>query len=162
MTNNEKITSERLSVSIEKCKIHMKRLNYALSKAGHLFPLTEEGCAVINDEMTGYIDQMIFRYTKLQDELGNNTFRLLLEYLREDIANKPFRDILNILERLQIIDSSDVWIYQRELRKDLAHEYPMMVAETVLKLNQLYKQLPVMENILSTVISKVKGAARDD
>lgn len=155
MTRNEQISQDRLSGSITKCKIHLQRLKYALAKAGHLFPLTEERYSDINDEMTGYIDQMIFRYSKLQDELGNNTFRLLLEYLREDIANKPFRDILNMLERLQIIDSSDVWIYQRELRNDLAHEYPMMVTETILKLNNLYGQVPVIENILLQVIRRI-------
>ena len=85
------------------------------------------------------------------DELGNNTFRFLLEFLQEDIEGKPFRDILNILERLQIIDSSDIWLSLRELRNDLTHEYPMMIDETINKLNHLFMQLPLLEKILQTV-----------
>ena len=92
---------------------------------------------------------MIFRFTKLQDELGNNTFRFLLEYLQEDITGKPFRDILNILERLKIIESADTWLSLRELRNDLTHDYPELIHETIDKLNHLYRQLPLLENILT-------------
>jgi hypothetical protein len=151
MTIKEELSQERLHESLVKCRIHLKRLQYAASKLEGIFPLTEINYANISDATTGNIDQLIFRYTKLQDELGKNTFRFLLEYFREDITDKPFRDILNILERLQILDSSDTWIYLRELRNDLAHEYPMMVAETIEKLNELYKQLPVLKNILLTI-----------
>jgi len=82
----------------------------------------------------GNIDQLIFRFTKLQDELGNNTFRFLLEYLQEDISDKPFRDILNVLQRLKIIESSDAWLSLRELRNDLTHDYPELSDETTAKL----------------------------
>ena len=86
-----------------------------------------------------------------QDELGTNTFRCLLEYFQEDILDKPFRDILNLLERLKIIDSADIWLALRELRNDLTHEYPMLVEETIDKLNHLLVQLPVPEKILLTI-----------
>lgn len=86
-----------------------------------------------------------------QDELGTHTFRYVLLYLQEDIADKPFRDILNRLEQLKIIDSSDIWLALRELRNDLAHEYPMMLEDTIDKLNHLFEQLPVLENILVAV-----------
>lgn len=94
---------------------------------------------------------MVFRFTKLQDELGTNTFRYVLVYLQEDILDKPFRDILNRLEQLKIIDSSDTWLALRELRNDLAHEYPIMFEETIDKLNHLFVQLPVLENIFMTI-----------
>jgi uncharacterized protein YutE (UPF0331/DUF86 family) len=99
---------------------------------------------------------LVFRFTKLQDEIGNNTFRFLLEFLKEEYTDKPFRDILNILERLKIIDSSDTWLSLRELRNDLAHDYPMMIDETVDKLNYLVLQMPLIENILNTIEHHVK------
>jgi len=88
--------------------------------------------------------------------VGTNTFRYVLVYLQEDILDKPFRDILNRLDRLKIIDSSDTWLALRELRNDLAHEYPMMPEETIDKLNHLFMQLPVLENILNTIERLVK------
>ncbi len=132
-------------------------MQYANSQVNRFFPLTTEIFNSFSDATIGNIDQLIFRFTKLQDELGNNTFRFLLEYLREDIAEKPFRDILNILERLKIIESADIWLSLRELRNDLTHDYPEMIDETVDKLNHLYNQLPLLENILSIIEEQVQS-----
>lgn len=151
MTANNQIKLERLKASIDKCLIHLKRLQYASTQIEGLFPIKVDRYSSLSEASIGNIDQMVFRFTKLQDEIGNNTFRFLLEVLQEDIADKPFRDILNILERLKIIDSSDSWLALRELRNDLTHEYPMMIDETIYKLNHLFTQLPLLEKILQTV-----------
>ena len=124
-----------------------------------LFPLTYETYNTSTEATIGNIDQLIFRFTKLQDELGNNTFRFLLVYLQEDIVDKPFRDILNSLERLKIIESADTWLILRELRNDLTHEYPELVDETIDKLNHLFHQLPLLENILSIIKLQVDKSA---
>jgi hypothetical protein len=155
MTDKEKLNEARLNTSLQKCRIHLYRLGYAQSQVKDLFPLTLETYNAFSDATIGNIDQLIFRFTKLQDELGNNTFRFLLAFLQEDIADKPFRDILNILERLKIIDSADTWLTLRELRNDLMHEYPEMEAESVDKLNYLFLQLPLMENILKVIESHI-------
>jgi hypothetical protein len=151
MTTNEKLNLERLTTSLQKCRIHLQRLQYAVSQTERLFPLDRESYQNLDDALIGNIDQLVFRFTKLQDELGTNTFRYVLVYLQEDILDKPFRDILHNLERLKIIDSSDTWLALRELRNDLTHDYPMMVEETIDKLNHLITQLPVLENILVTI-----------
>lgn len=124
MSSRENLIRERLDVSIQKCQLHIERLQYALAQIESLFPLSIEKYNTLSASVIGNINQMIFRYTKLHDEIGNNTFRFLLEFLQEDIINKPFRDILNTLERLEIIDSSETWLTLREIRNDLAHEYP--------------------------------------
>ena len=156
MTTNEKVNLDRLTISLQKCRIHLQRLHYALSQTEKLFPLDREIYQNLNDAQIGNIDQLVFRFTKLQDELGTNTFRYVLVYLQEDIIDKPFRDILNRLERLKIIDSSDIWLTLRELRNDLAHEYPMMLEETIDKLNLLYNQLSLLVHILMTIEQKVE------
>jgi hypothetical protein len=156
MTNKEQINLERLNTSIQKCSIHISRLHYATSQVTGLFPLTYAEYCIFSEATIGNIDQLIFRFTELQDEIGNNTFRFLLAYLQEDIADKPFRDILNILERLNIIESADTWLSLRELRNDLTHEYPELIDETIDKLNHLYLQLPLLENILSIIKAQVE------
>jgi hypothetical protein len=156
MTAKEQMSYERFTGSIQKCRLHLDRLHYALTQVKELFPLNEENYKTLSESKIGNIDQLVFRFTKLQDEIGNNTFKFLLEYLQEDITGKPFRDILNILERLQIIDSADTWLLLRELRNDLAHEYPMMVEETIEKLNYLFLQLPKLESIFLTIVQKSK------
>jgi len=156
MTNKEQLIRERLDSSLQKCSIHLNRLHYASSQVYKLFPMTSATYLTFSEATIGNIDQLIFRFTKLQDELGNNTFRLLLEYLQEDIADKPFRDILNILERLNIIESAETWISLRELRNDLTHEYPELIDDTINKLNHLYLQLPLLENILTIIKHQVE------
>ena len=162
MTTNEKVNLDRLTTSLQKCRIHLQRLHYAISQTEKLFPLDREIYQNLNDAQIGNIDQLVFRFTKLQDELGTNTFRYVLVYLQEDIIDKPFRDILNRLERLKIIDSSDIWLTLRELRNDLAHEYPMMLEETIDQLNHLFVQLPVPENILIAIEQMVKQQYKSD
>ena len=151
-----KLIQERLNVSIQKCRLHLQRLQYAHGQVESLFPLTVDSYNSLSESSIGNIDQMIFRFTKLQDEIGNNTFRFLLEFFQEDIAGKPFRDILNILERLQVIDSDDTWLTLREIRNDLTHEYPLMVNETIEKLNYLYNQIPILEHILIVIEQKAQ------
>jgi hypothetical protein len=157
MKKTEQLNLSRLNISLQKCKAHMNRLHYANSQVTRFFPLTTDIFNSFSDATIGNIDQLIFRFTKLQDELGNNTFRFLLEYLSEDIAEKPFRDILNILERLKIIESADIWLSLRELRNDLTHEYPEMIDETVEKLNHLHLQLPLLESILTIIEKQVQS-----
>jgi hypothetical protein len=157
MTTNEIVNLERLTTSLQKCRIHIQRLQYAIGQTERLFPLDRERYQNLDDAQIGNIDQLVFRFTKLQDELGTNTFRYVLVYLQEDILDKPFRDILNRLEQLKIIDSSDIWLALRELRNDLAHEYPMMLEDSIDKLNHLTIQLPLLENILNTIERLVKS-----
>jgi hypothetical protein len=156
MSEREQLIWQRLHTSIQKCELNLRRLQYASDQIAGLFPLTVDKYNSVSEATIGNIDQMVFRFTKLQDEIGNNTFRFLLEYLQEDITNKPFRDILNILERLQIIDTSDTWLFLREIRNDLTHEYPMMLEETIEKLNLLYNQLSVLEIIFATIEQKAQ------
>jgi len=152
--NKEELIRLRLDTSIQKCRLHLQRLHFASNQITDLFPLTVDKYNAFSEATIGHFDQLVFRFTKLQDEIGTNTFRLLLEFLQEDITNKPFRDILNILERLQIIDLSDDWLIMREIRNDLAHEYPLMLDETIEKLNLLYSKLGPLEAILATIEQK--------
>ena len=78
MTVREQLVQLRLQTSIQKCKIHFLRIQYASSQVAGLFPLTLEKYNSVSDAIIGNIDQLVFRFTKLQDEIGNNTFRFLL------------------------------------------------------------------------------------
>jgi hypothetical protein len=156
MISKTPLIQQRLQTSIQKCNLHLQRLTYASNQLAGFFPLTVDRYTALSEETIGNIDQLVFRFTKLQDEMGTNTFRFLLEFLQEDIANKPFRDILNLLERLEIIDSADSWLTMREIRNDLTHEYPLMLDDTIEKLNHLYNQIPILVHILVTIEQQIQ------
>ena len=47
-----------------------------------------------------HIDQMLYRFSKLQDAMGERTFPALLEWLEEDIKPMTTIDRLNRLEEI--------------------------------------------------------------
>lgn len=71
----------------------------------------------------------------------------MLEYLDEDVSALPMRDILNLLERYHFIDSADEWGYIRELRNEIAHDYPLMENDIVPVLNELISKVSILKSI---------------
>lgn len=69
------------------------------------------------------IDQLLFRFIKLQDSVGERLIPASLAALEEPYEDRPMRDRLNRLERLGYLNVSD-WLAWREVRNRLAHEYP--------------------------------------
>jgi AAA+ ATPase superfamily predicted ATPase len=78
------------------------------------------------------VNSFLFNYIKIQDKLGASLFRKLLFSLREiDNENLSMIDILNLLEKLEIIESVQKWDQLREIRNVIAHEYPSDIEERV-------------------------------
>ncbi len=76
------------------------------------------------------VNSFLFNYIKIQDKLGASLFRKLLFSLREiNSENIPMIDILNLLEKLEIIPSVAVWDSLREIRNVITHEYPTEIEE---------------------------------
>jgi len=74
-----------------------------------------------NEETIFIVDSLLFRFSKLQDFLGQKIFRIFLEY--QGIGLSSFYDVLKELEKEEILDI-DLWGSLREIRNELAHEYP--------------------------------------
>ncbi|WP_139556643.1 hypothetical protein [Methylotetracoccus oryzae] len=72
---------------------------------------------------TRLVDQLLFRFTKLQDALGQRLVPATLAALAEPNDAWPMRDRLNRVEKLGYLDVDD-WMRWRETRNRLAHEYP--------------------------------------
>ena len=137
MTNRKQEINERLQREFDICDKHILRINEALNALSSILPLTPESYASLDSEQIRCLDQFIFRFSKLQDSMGAKIFRFLLEYLDEDVTALPMRDILNRLERFQILPDANEWIYIRELRNEIAHDYPLMENDVVHILNEL-------------------------
>ena len=70
------------------------------------------------------IDGFIYRFSKIQDMMGEKLFPVYLRAIEEYSPSMPLIDILNKLEKFQIIASENDWKYFRKLRNILTHEYP--------------------------------------
>ncbi|HKK80987.1 MAG TPA: hypothetical protein VJ909_01990, partial [Prolixibacteraceae bacterium] len=95
-----------------------------------------------------FIDQFIFRFSKLQDLMGARLFPSILELLAEPVYDKAFIDILNRLEKLHVIESATEWVELRNIRNDIAHEYPASLLERIEGINVLFNNWGKLEQIV--------------
>ena len=111
MVNIEKRLENYLEIANKQVEVLQK----ALKK------LNQNNVDLNNEEFIFVIDSILFRFAKLQDFLGQKIFRAFLEY--QGLSIKSFYDILKELEKEEILDI-DLWGSLREIRNELAHEYP--------------------------------------
>ena len=93
------------------------------------------------------INTLIFRFSKLQDLIGAKIFRSYLEYLELPTSEFSFFDILKEIEKEGIIDI-DSWSELREIRNDIAHDYPEEFDEMLEKINLLIDKSSELLEIL--------------
>ena len=138
---------DRLKEAVQLCNIHVERMSFAFKKTEKLFPLTEEKFIHIEPEELSFIDQLIFRFSKLQDCMGGKLFPAILENLGEEISGVPFIDILSKLEKLNLLKNTKDWLLLRETRNIVTHEYPFVTKEVIDGLNLLSKHYVLILSI---------------
>ncbi|MEN4044798.1 hypothetical protein [Sulfurimonas sp. NWX367] len=112
---------EKLVMVLYECNQHKKMINNAYCHLKDDLPLSKEKYLSFSLEKIGLIDQFLFRFSKLQDSMGEKLFPTALLLLGEDFLNKPFIDMLNRLEKLGLVNRQE-WINLRMIRNDVAHE----------------------------------------
>jgi hypothetical protein len=146
MDNKE--LKDSLEKAFETGYLHLKRMDFAISKVKKFLPITRENYYLLDDETISFLDQYIFRFSKTQDLIGSRIFPLTLQALAEPVEDKAFIDVLNRLEKLRIVDSAQNWIELRKIRNDIAHEYPSNLNERIEGINILFENLPAFRQIL--------------
>jgi hypothetical protein len=154
MGNKTLIYKEKVKHNLSESYKHLKRLSDAflqLEKDYNL-PLDENSYQLIVDDLESlaYSDQIIYRFSKLQDCMGAKLFKSILLYQGEN-TDKPFLDILNQLEKMNII-SVDDWFEIRDLRNEIAHDYEDDDNIAINILNTIYE----LKNELKMVLDKTK------
>ena len=81
---------------------------------------------------TRIVNSFLFNFSKLQDKIGAKLFKQVLYELKEiDTFSLTMIDVLNRLEKLNILDTPEQWERLREIRNILAHEYPFDTEERI-------------------------------
>ena len=117
-------TKDRLESGQKVCTLHASRLDAALQALKKYIPFKIETLDSFTTENIAMLDMLTSRFAKLQDTIGAQIFPALLTALEEDTAQKSFLDILNRLEKLEILPSTQYWRKLREVRNHITHEYP--------------------------------------
>lgn len=138
---------DKLQQTANIVNLHLQRLNYAKDNLQKFYPLTLSIYESFGNVEFSLFDQMIFRFSKMQDVMGQRFFPTLLILLGEDVAEKPFIDVLLLLEKINLLDNHKSWLQLRETRNFVTHEYPFNVEETVEGLNTLFEDCSLLEGI---------------
>lgn len=101
------------------------------------------------------IDAFIFRFIKLQDFMGDKLFKELLKRVGEYKDSMSLIDVLDKLEKLEVIDDSDKWIDFRVLRNKLTHEYPDNKDDVIDGIKLAVEQFSEMKIILEDIIKYI-------
>lgn len=133
---NEEIR-DKLKETLAICDLHYQRMMFAYKSLEKYFPLTEFKLSQVSSIELALFDQLIYRFSKLQDSMGTRLFKQLLELLEEDVSNVPFLDILYRMEKLNLLESAKDWITLRQTRNTVSHEYPFYAEIQVEELNLL-------------------------
>ena len=116
------VQAARLSAALWECDRHRAELLNALDEWCHA-PAPNIATLEQSAAMRRLTDQIIYRFTKLQDAMGERLVPSTLATLRETFEDWSMRDRLDRLERLGFLDV-DAWLQWRDVRNRLAHEYP--------------------------------------
>ncbi|NOR80572.1 MAG: hypothetical protein GQ529_07015 [Methyloprofundus sp.] len=130
--------------------IHLKRLNNAIKELEktYTFPLEKvQFKPIINSNQDlAFVDQIIYRFSKLQDIMGAKLFKSYLIAQGESV-DKPFLDILNQLEKLNILEV-DEWFELRDIRNSISHHYEEDEKLAIELINTIYKTSNDLADIL--------------
>ena len=147
------VYKEKLKKHLKEASIHLERLERAIKELEKydIFLLDNYSIETIsnNPELLAYSDQVIYRFSKLQDTIGAKLFKSYLLAQGESI-DKPFIDILNQLEKDKIL-SVDEWFELRDLRNEIAHEYEDDTDNIQNILNTIYKKKELLKQILTNI-----------
>jgi len=116
------VPQARLAAALWECDRHCTALLEALQD-WHSRP-TPDALALDSDSsLRRLTDQILYRFTKLQDAMGERLIPATLAWLQEAYEAWPMRDRLDRLEKLGFLDVN-AWLQWRNVRHRLAHEYP--------------------------------------
>lgn len=60
------LTHKKWAAALDECDSHILRIQHALNHLADKLPISKEGYDFLNDRDIAYIDQLVFRFSKLQ------------------------------------------------------------------------------------------------
>ena len=119
---SQAVTHAALATAVWECDRHCQALSEAMADWRAQPAISSD--ALENDPaLRRLTDQILYRFTKLQDAMGERLVPATLTWLREPHEAWPMRDRLDRLEKIGIMDV-EPWLVWRDVRNRLAHEYP--------------------------------------
>lgn len=151
----------KMRATLNECLLHAEILQQDLDELGDTTFSADNLELSLAPATVRLLDQLAYRFAKLQDSLGEKMLPLLLLVAEEPLApTTTFAEKLQRLERLGYIPSAEQWRVLREVRNQIAHEYPEHPEIKAAVLNRLLQSvgellafwkhlLPIVEKLLA-------------
>lgn len=141
---------------LEITNIHLKRAKSFLKEIENFGEISSD--TFEDYEKIKVIDSFIYRFVKLQDSMGERLFKYFLDLIGEYRDNMSLIDVLDKLEKLEIINNSKDWMNYRKIRNKLTHEYPNNYDELIdgikLSMSAFYEIEKIYVNIFNYIDSR--------
>ncbi len=135
---------EVLQATLRECQLHAGVLREARDELGDAH-FDAETVVHITTEQRRLLDQLAYRFSKLQDNMGMRLFPALLDWTEEPLPeSSTFAEKLQRLERLGALESVERWRELRETRNQLAHEYEDAPALKAAALNRFIADVEIL------------------
>ena len=154
--NYQEIITYKLQPAMVECAQHQQRLHCAWEESVTFTSLQEGSTEELSDDQVRTLDQLVFRFGKLQDAIGTRLLPATLQLVQEWKDRDPFLDKLNRAEKLGILPSVEQWQFLRELRNQTAHEYPDQPERVRANLRLLIAQVAVLEKAYQQIVDWVQ------
>jgi len=137
----------KLKKYFNECDKHLQRIEEAYADIENSIPLTVQKYKTLSKDEVQDIDQYLYRFSKLQDTLGDKIFRLVLNIYEPNNESIPFLDLLNKLEKLNFLENTKEWINLRDKRNKIAHQYDDEPFEMTQAINDILNQKDILKSI---------------
>ena len=94
----------------------------------------------------------------MQDTMGSRLFTSILNYLYEPADNRAMLDVLHRLEKLGLIESTEMWQKVRIVRNRFAHDYANDPEKNAAQLNMAFVSTIDLYNMLNAIRTWFKNA----
>ncbi len=149
-----------LSKYFEQCDRHIQRIEEAYEDIREKIPLDVKSYQNLDKDTVQALDQYLFRFSKLQDTIGEKIFKTILKFYDDRDINLPFLDMLNKLEKLGYIHSTKEWINLRKIRNEISHHYDDEPEEMSQAINMIVVQKGNIIKIYETIKNKYESDLR--
>lgn len=153
--------TQRLKVEkyLNECNKHKSKIIEAFQEIQEIFPLSGKKYKELTDYQIKNIDQFLFRFSKMQDTIGDKLFKFIAKDFVDNVENMTFIDILNTLEKANIIASVQDWKNLREIRNNISHQYDDEEEDMAEALNKIFAQKDILIEIFENIVNFYQNKA---
>ncbi|RME92283.1 MAG: hypothetical protein D6767_03540, partial [Candidatus Hydrogenedentota bacterium] len=108
-----------------------------------------------NTDITAYLDQIAYRFMKLQETFGK-ALRTYFNLQAENIDTLSMIDLVRLAEKRNLPITEEAWQKWRELRNVFAHEYSSHEEEIFDALNEIKEYLPQWKELKEALERRIQ------